>query len=333
MVKEMRISKIAELFNGKLINYSEDKDIKGVASLFNATEDDITFLSDKRLQDLLKKTKAAAVLVKQPVENASITQIVVENPQNVFYKLIDILYPEEKLKPRRAKTAKIGKNVEIGDNVYIGDYVVIEDNVKIGNNTIIYPFTFIGKNTQIGNDCIIYPRVTVYKDAKIGNRVIIHSGAVIAGDGFGYYQENGVHHKIKHIGKVIIEDDVEIGANTTIDRAMLDETVIKQGTKIDNLTMIAHNVQVGENCIIVSQVGIAGSSKVGNNCILAGQVGIADHVNIADNVIITAKSGVGKNIEKPGVYGSGINAVEWSKWKKILFLLYKLPEIVKNLRK
>ncbi|EDP74279.1 UDP-3-O-(3-hydroxymyristoyl)glucosamine N-acyltransferase [Hydrogenivirga sp. 128-5-R1-1] len=326
----MKLSKIAEIFNGQLYNFKEDKEITGVSSLFNATENDISFLSDKKLSDLLKKTKAAAVFVKEPFEDVDVVQIVVNNPQVAFYKLIDILYPDEKFKYRKAKTAKIGKKVEIGENVYIGDYVVIEDNVKIGNNTVIYPFTFIGKNTEIGNDCVIYPRVSIYKDTKIGSRVIIHSGTVIASDGFGYYQENGKHRKIKHIGKVIIEDDVEIGANVTIDRAMLDETVIKQGTKIDNLVMIGHNVQIGENTILVSQVGIAGSSKVGNNCILAGQVGVADHITITDNVIITAKSGVGKNIDKAGVYGSGISAVEWSKWKKVLFYLYKLPEILRG---
>jgi UDP-3-O-[3-hydroxymyristoyl] glucosamine N-acyltransferase len=328
----MKLSEIAKIFNGKIYNFKEDKEISGVSSIFNAKETDITFLSDMKLSDSLKHTKAGAVFVKKPFENIDIPQIVVENPQIAFYKLLDLICLEEPHEAGKSKTAKIGKNTEIGKNVYIGDYVVIEDNVKIGENTVIYPFTYIGKNTEIGNDCIIYPRVTIYKNTKIGNRVIIHSGTVIASDGFGYYQENGVHKKIKHIGKVIIEDDVEIGANTTIDRAMVDETVIKKGTKIDNLVMIGHNVQIGENSILVSQVGIAGSSKIGNNCILAGQVGVADHITIADNVIITAKSGVGKNIEKAGIYGSGLNAVEWSKWRKILYYIYKLPEILKGLK-
>lgn len=326
----MRLLKIAEIFNGKLYNFKEDKEITGVSSILSAKEGDISFISEPKLKALAKKTKASAIFVKEPIEDTDIVQIVVENPQVAFYKLIDILYPEEEIKPRKAKTAKISKKANLGENIYIGDYVVIEDNVEIGNNTIIHPFTYIGKNTKIGNDCIIYPRVTIYKDTIIGNRVIIHSGSVIASDGFGYYQEDGKHKKIKHIGKVVIEDDVEIGANVTIDRAMLDETIIKKGTKIDNLTMIAHNVQVGENTILVSQVGIAGSSKIGNNCILAGQVGVADHIKITDNVIITAKSGVGKDILKAGVYGSGINAIEWSKWKKILFYLYRLNELFKK---
>ena len=162
--------------------------------------------------------------------------------------------------------------------------------------------------------------------------MIIHSGSVIASDGFGYYQEDGKHKKIKHIGKVVIQDDVEIGANTTIDRAMVDETVIKKGTKIDNLVMIGHNCQIGENTILVSQVGIAGSCKIGNNVILAGQVGVADHITIGDNVTVTAKSGVGKDLEPNKVYGSSFPAIEWSKWKKILFYIYKLPDILKKIK-
>ena len=213
----------------------------------------------------------------------------------------------------------------------IKDYVVIEDNVEIADGTIVYPFSFIGTNTKIGKDCIIYSNVSIYKNTTIGNNVIVHSGAVIAGDGFGYYQKNGKHKKIKHVGCVVIEDNVEIGANTTIDRAMVDETVVKEGTKIDNLVMLGHNVEIGENTILVSQVGIAGSSKVGKNCILAGQVGVADHITIGDNVIVTAKSGVGKDLPPDNIYGSSLHAIEWKKWKKIMFYIYKLPDIIKKL--
>ncbi len=328
----MKVSEIAKLFNGKLINLKEDIEITGLKSLFTADKGDLTFVVDKKLYDLAKQTKASAILVKEPIEDLQIPQIIVENPQSAFYKLIDIFYPDKKLKPRKAKTAKISKKVKIGKNVYIGDYVVIEDNVEIGNNVVIYPFSYIGENTKIGNDVIIYPRVTIYKNTQIGNRVIIHSGAVIGADGFGYYRENNQHIKIKHIGKVIIEDDVEIGANTTIDRAMLDETVIKKGTKIDNLVMIAHNCVIGERTIFAAQVGIAGSTKVGNDVILAGQVGVADHIKIGDNVIVTGKSGVWSNLESGKMYGSNIPAMEWSKWKRVLAVLVKLPDIYKKLK-
>jgi len=326
----MKITEIAKFLNGEIFNLKEDEDITSAKSIHSATKGSITFLSDKKLLSQLKEIKASAILVSQPVEDIDITQIVVKNPAVAFYKLIELLYPEEENKEYISPTAKIGNNVKIGKNCYISDYVVIEDNVEIGDNVKIYPFCFVGKNTKILNDVILYPNVTIYKDTFIGNRVIIHSGAVIAGDGFGYYQEDGKHKKIKHIGKVIIEDDVEIGANTTIDRALTDETIIKSGTKIDNLVMIGHNCKIGENSILVSQVGIAGSCNIGKNVILAGQVGVADHINIGDNVIVTAKSGVGTDLPPNNVYGSGIPAIEWKKWKKILVYIYKLNELFKK---
>ena len=323
----MKLSEIAKKFNGKLLG--KDIDIKGVSSPENAKEEDIVFIKDKKYLDKLKESKAGAIVTKEQLD-INKPQLIVDSPEKVVYYLLDTLYREEEKKDFIAKTAVLGKNVKLGKNIYIGDYVVIEDNVEIGDNTKIFPFTYIGRNTQIGKDSILYPRVTVYKNTIIGNRVIIHSGAVIAGDGFGYYQKDGKHIKINHIGSVVIEDDVEIGANTTIDRAMIDKTVIKEGTKIDNLVMVGHNCNIGKNTILVSQVGIAGSCNIGNNVILAGQVGVADHINIGDNIIVTAKSGVGKDLKKPGIYGANIPAIEWNKWKKILIYLYKLPELLKR---
>ncbi|WP_299238643.1 UDP-3-O-(3-hydroxymyristoyl)glucosamine N-acyltransferase [Sulfurihydrogenibium sp.] len=326
----MKISEIARLLNGKLENFTQDKEIKNLKSVETATEDDITFLKNKKDLD---KIKAGAVIVGSFISELNIPQIVVDKPDIAFYKLIEIFYPDEKKEGFISNLAIIGKNVEIGKNSQIHEYVVIKDNVKIGKNCIIHPFCYIGENVQIGDNCILYPNVVIYKDTTIGNNVIIHANSVIAADGFGYYQEDGKHKKIKHIGKVIIEDDVEIGANTTIDRAMLDETVIKKGTKIDNLVMIGHNCKVGQNTILVSQVGIAGSSKIGNNVILAGQVGVADHITIGDNVIVTAKSGVGSDLPPNGIYGSSISAIEWKKWKRVITILPKLPEILKKLEK
>lgn len=323
----MKLSEIAKKFNGELIG--EDTDIQGVSSPENATEKDIVFIRDKKFIEKVKKSKAGAVITKEKLDIDK-PQIIVSSPEEVIYYLLDTLYPEDKRENFIAPTAVLGKNIKLGNNVYIGEYTVIEDNVEIGDNVKIFPFTYIGKNTKIGKNSILYPRVTIYKNTIIGNRVIIHSGAVIAGDGFGYYQKEGKHIKINHIGSVVIEDDVEIGANTTIDRAMIDRTIIKEGTKIDNLVMIGHNCKIGKNTILVSQVGIAGSCNIGDNVILAGQVGVADHINIGDNIIVTAKSGVGKDLKKAGVYGANIPAIEWNKWKKILIYLYKLPELLKR---
>ncbi len=326
----MKLSEIAKIFNGQLVNTDGNIDIKGLKSISSAKEGDLTFVADKKHLKEIEKTSASAVLTFQKLD-IPIPQIVVKNPQVVFYKLIEIMFPEEE-KTGISENAKISKSAKIGKDVYIGDFTVIEENVEIKDGVKIYPHCYIGKNTTIGENSIIYPNVVIYRNTVIGKNVIIHSGSVIASDGFGYYQEDGKHKKIKHIGRVVIQDDVEIGANTTIDRAMVDETIIKSGTKIDNLVMIAHNCQIGENTILVSQVGIAGSSKIGNNVILAGQVGVADHITIGDNVIVTAKSGVGKDLEPNKVYGSGFQAIEWSKWKKILFYIYKLPEILKKMK-
>ncbi|WP_457625121.1 UDP-3-O-(3-hydroxymyristoyl)glucosamine N-acyltransferase [Persephonella sp.] len=326
----MKLSEIAKRFGGELYRVKEDIEIKGLKSLSSAKEGDITFISDKKYIKEAQSTLASAILTSEKLD-INIPQIIVKDPQKVFYRLIDILFPEEE-KTGISKKSSVSDRVKTGKDVYIGDFCVVEEGVRIGNGVKIYPNCYIGKNVTIGDNTVIYPNVVVYRDTEIGKNVIIHSGAVIGADGFGYYKEDGVHKKIKHIGKVIIEDDVEIGANTTIDRAVVDQTVIKRGTKIDNLVMIAHNCYVGENSILVSQVGIAGSSKIGKNVILAGQVGVADHITIGDNVIVTAKSGVGKDLEPNKVYGSGLQAVEWSKWKRVMFYLYKLPEIIKSLK-
>ncbi len=327
----MRLTEIANIINGELINLKEDIDIKSLASIENAGKGDITFISNRKFFDFLYKTEASAIITKEKLDIDK-PQIVVKKPDIAFYKLIEIFYPDREEHGYISEKAVVGKDVQIGKNVYIGDYVVIQNGVRIGDNSRIYPFSFVGENCVIGENTVIYPRVTLYPEVQIGNRVIIHSGVVIGGDGFGYYQQDGKHIKIKHVGKVVVEDDVEIGANTTIDRAVIDKTVIGKGSKIDNLVMIGHNCKIGDNCIIISQAGIAGSSKIGNNVIIAGQVGVADHIKIGDNVIVIGKSAVHKDLPPNGVYGSSFPAIEWTKWKKIISYILKLPEIFKKLK-
>lgn len=327
----MKISEIAKIFDGKLVNVNEDVEITGLKSLSTAKEGEATFVSDPKYYPQAEQSKASLVIIDKELE-APIPQMVVKKPNIVFYKLIDLIYPEEKVEGKISPTAVIDETAEIGENTFIDDHVVIKKNVKIGNNVKIYPFVYIGENTEIGDNTTIYSNVTIFKDTKIGKRVIIQSGARIASDGYGYYQEDGKHKKIKHIGKVIIEDDVEIGANACIDRALLDETKIGKGTKVDNLVMVAHNCRIGENTLLIGQTGLAGSVTIGNNCILAGQVGIKDHITIEDNVIVAAKSGVINNLKSGKMYGSSMPAVEWTKWKRILVYLYKLPEIAKKLK-
>ncbi len=327
----MKISEIAKIFNGKLVNVKEDIEIKGLKSLSSAKEGEATFVSDPKYYKQAEESKASLIIIDKELDSP-IPQMVVNKPSIVFYKLIDIIYPDKEIKPKISDTAVIDDSATIGEDVFIDEHVVIKENVKIGNNVKIFPFVYIGENTEIGDDTTIYSNVTIFKDTKIGKRVIIQSGARIASDGYGYYQEEGKHKKIKHIGKVIIEDDVEIGANACIDRALLDETIIKKGTKVDNLVMVAHNCKVGENTLLIGQTGLAGSVTIGNNCILAGQVGVKDHVTIEDNVIVAAKSGVINTLKSGKMYGSSMPAIEWTKWKKVLVYLYKLPELAKKLK-
>jgi UDP-3-O-[3-hydroxymyristoyl] glucosamine N-acyltransferase len=206
----------------------------------------------------------------------------------------------------------------------------LEKNVVLERGVKVYPFSYIGDHSFVGENTVIFSGVHIYPRTVIGKNVRIHSGAVIGADGFGYHITKEGIIKLNHIGNVVIEDNVEIGANTTIDRALLDSTIVGKETKIDNLVMVAHNCRLGERNIIVSQVGLSGSVKTGRNVILAGQVGVADHVNIGDNVQVAAKSGVSKDLEPNKIYGANLPAIEWSRWKRIYVYLLKLPELLKK---
>jgi len=261
--------------------------------------------------------------------------ILVYNIQQAMQQLIDIFYPVCDTENYRAETAIIGSNVTIHTPSYIGEFVTIGDNSEICAGTYIDNKVSIGDNVSIGEGCKIYAGVYIYHNSIIGNNVTLNHGSIIGSDGFGYINGEKGHTKIRQVGNVIIEDDVELGANSCIDRATLNSTVIGQGTKIDNLVQIGHNVHIGKHCIIVSQTGISGSSKVGNFVMLGGQVGISDHINIPDRTIIAAKSGVTGNIKKSGVY-AGFPIVEHVTWlKNMLSLrhLYKLKKEVDALKR
>ena len=330
----MKISELASLLNCKAI-IKEDKEITNIAPIEKAKASDLSFISNPKYEKYLNSTQAGCIIVSDKLNTdkyPDLNFIICDNPYLAFAKIIRFVYktppPEPYISDKSIidKTAKIDKSARIEDFVYIGK------NVKIGKQTRIMPFVFIGDNVEIGDNCLIYPHVAIRENSIIKNNVIIHSGSVIGSDGFGYADtEDGEHLKIPQIGNVIIEDDVEIGSNVSIDRAALESTIIKKGTKIDNLVQIGHNVQIGENSIIVAQSGISGSTKLGKNVILAGQTGIAGHLKIADNVIITAKSGVGSSIRKAGVY-SGIPVYEHKDWLKSSAVMPKLYEMYKKIK-
>lgn len=244
-----------------------------------------------------------------------------------------MFFKPERPEPGIHPTAVISKSAKIGADAAIGAHCSVGDDAAIGDGTILFPLVTIYPRVKIGERSVIHSGASIREDVRIGNRVIIHSGAVIGSDGFGYLKaEDGSHVKIPQKGTVVIEDDVEIGANSTIDRAALGETIIRGGTKIDNLVMIAHNVEIGENGILAAQVGIAGSSKVGKNAILMGQVGIADHVTVGDSVIIAAKSGVTKDIPS-GSFVSGSPHLDVRDWRKVWALMPQMYDIVKDFKK
>lgn len=326
----MRLFEIAELFGGT-VEGDRETEIKGVRGLEDAEEGDITYLSSSKYLSKLLESKASAVIVKEKLEGIKKAQLIVSNPQLVFARLLSLFYVKPEPFLGLSDKAYISQRAIIGENVTVYPFSYIEEDVSIGDGTVIYPFVFIGRGSKIGRECIIYPNVTIRERVTIGNRVIIHCGAVIGADGFGYVFHEGKHEKIPQVGTVIIEDDVEIGANTTIDRATTGATVIGEGTKIDNLVQIAHNVKIGKKCIIVAQVGIAGSSTIGDGCILAGQVGISDHVEIEAGTIITAQSGVMPGKVERGVF-SGYPIMPHREWLRATVAFQKLPEMQKKIK-
>uniref|UniRef100_A0A7C4ENF0 UDP-3-O-acylglucosamine N-acyltransferase n=1 Tax=Thermodesulfovibrio aggregans TaxID=86166 RepID=A0A7C4ENF0_9BACT len=326
----MKLSDIAKLFNVN-VEAEQDIEISGVKGIEDAQEGDITYVAGSKYFEIARKSRASAFIVKDRIEGLNKPQIIVENPQLVFAKLLELFYVKPHPYRGISENSIVSSSAKIGSNVTVYPFVYIDEDVNIGDGTVIYPFCFIGRGSSIGSQCVIYSNVTIREGVRIGNSVIIHAGTIIGSDGFGYIFHDGKHHKIPQVGGVIIEDDVEIGACVTIDRATTGYTVIGKGTKIDNLVQIAHNVKIGQNCIIVAQAGIAGSSAIGDGCILAGQVGISDHVEVDSGTIITAKSGVMPGRLTKGVY-SGIPVFPHRQWLKANAIFQKLPEIYKKIK-
>lgn len=329
------LNEIAKLIDGKVIG-NGDILIKGASGIREAAEGDITFLANSKYSSLMDKTRAAAIITSGDTQATTKPVIITANPSLAFIKIIYMFTPDDARHPSGIDyTAVMGKNVSLGKDVTIGAYSVIGDNVAIGDNVIIYAGCYIGHHTKIGAQTLIYPHVSIRERISIGRGVIIHSGTVIGSDGFGFATIKGTHHKIPQVGTVEIHDDVEIGANVTIDRARFDKTVIGRGTKIDNLVQIAHNVIIGENSLIVAQVGIAGSTIIGNNVTLGGQAGLVGHIVIGDNTIVTGQSGVAKSVPADTMV-SGYPARPFMTTQRVNASLQNLPKLfslVKELKK
>jgi len=313
----MKLSEVAELIGGELSG-DGDLEITGIGKIETAREDEVTFISNPIYEKYFGGTSAGAVVVSrkfnpanyEKLDDREIPLIRVDDPYLAFLDLLDNFMPQTELqKIGIHETAVISDSADISDHeVRIGAHCFIGEKVIIGSRVSILPNTVILAGVQIDDDVLIYPNVTVYTGSRIGKRVIIHSGTTIGSDGFGQAKNpDGTFQKIPQKGIVVIEDDVEIGSNCTIDRATIGETIIHKGVRLDNMIQIAHNVEIGENTVIAAQSGIAGSTKIGKNCMIGGKVGIVGHISICDGVILTAATNVSKSITKPGMY-SGYRA-------------------------
>jgi UDP-3-O-[3-hydroxymyristoyl] glucosamine N-acyltransferase len=307
-------------------------EIRGIRPIAEARKGDVTFLSNRKYEHHLETTQATALICAPECGVSGLSLIRMKNPYLGFARAMRLFFPRERGAAGIHPAAVVAPTATIGEDACIHPCAVIEDYAAVGDRAEIGPGCVIGRNATVGADSLLHAHVTVYRDCEIGERVIVHSGAVIGGDGFGFAtDENGRHVKIPQAGNVVIADDVEIGSNCSIDRAVLGSTRVGKGTKIDNLVQIAHNVEIGERCFIVGQVGISGSSKVGDQSILAGQVGVVGHVSIGDHVVVGAQSGVSNDVSD-GEVVLGSPARPIAETKRILAVSSKLPEMRAQLR-
>ena len=326
---------IAMLLGGKITG-DANRQVWDVGSIETAQEGQLTFLCDAKYLSHLPNTHASVVLMTESIAfdgDTRATLIRVENARAAMGQLLALV--AKAMNPAKQgieQPSYISEGVTIPEDAYVGAFAYIGKNVQLGKGVQIYPHTYIGDNVKIGDHTILYSGVKIYYNCQVGNDCILHAGVVVGSDGFGFEPDaKGVNQKLPQIGNVIIEDDVEIGANTTIDRAMMGSTIVRRNAKIDNLVQIGHNVEVGASDFLCAQVGIAGSSKIGSHCILAGQVGVAGHLEIADNCVFGAQSGIPSSVRKPGMY-QGSPIIDAMNWRRSVVGFKQLPELMKKIQ-
>ncbi|MEE9186772.1 MAG: UDP-3-O-(3-hydroxymyristoyl)glucosamine N-acyltransferase [Bacteroidota bacterium] len=335
----MKAQDIARMLDAELVG-DGNLEVSKVAKIEGAQEGELTFLANQKYMKFLETTGASVILVSKTFDVKSVhrtrplTYVRVADPYLGFLRVLKALNPPVETLPSGIHpTAVIAKSASIGDSPSIGAHVVIGERCRIGANTRIHHGTVIADDVHIGENCLLYANVTVHERCTVDNRVIIHSGTVIGSDGFGFAPRgDGTYEKIPQIGTVVIEDDVEIGANCSIDRASLGETLIKRGVKLDNLIQVAHNVSIGEHTVIAAQTGISGSTRIGDNCMIAGQVGFVGHIEVADGVTVGAQSGVSRSLQTPGGAYFGYPAKEHRRALRLEAALRQLPDVIEALR-
>ena len=328
----MKLIELANRIGARLEPAHADIDIHGIATIETAVPGQITFVSNPKYAPLARTTKASAIIVDEHFPSVDKPLLRTKNPQFGYARAVTLFHAPVQYQPGIHPTAVIDSSAEIGEGASIGPYVTIEAEVKIGQGCTLLPHVVIYRGVKIGNNFFAHSHVSIREYSEIGNNVLLHNGVVIGSDGFGFAKdETGRWQKIPQTGKVVIEDDVEIQANSCIDRASLGESRIGRSTKIDNLVQVGHNCTVGENSMLCAQVGMAGSTELGRNVILAGQVGIAGHCKLGDGVIVTAQSGTSHDIE-PGRMISGSPAFDNKQWLRSVAIFNKLPELAKAVR-
>jgi UDP-3-O-[3-hydroxymyristoyl] glucosamine N-acyltransferase len=327
----MLLRDIAEALQCRL-DGDGDLEITGVAGMEHAGPTELTFLANPRYAHKVKHTRAAAILVREPVQGLSIASLVSENPYLDFARAIELFYKPPRPRPGVHPTAQIAPSAVIGEGASIGAFVSIGENVRIGRNAVLHPHVVIYEGARIGDDFTAHSHAVVREFCRIGDRVILQNGVVVGGDGFGFAKRSdGTHYKIVQSGIAVIEDDVEIQSLTSVDRATAGETRVRRGAKIDSLVQVGHACVVGEDNIICAQVGLAGSSVLGKNVLLAGQVGVSGHLTIHDNAVVYAQSGIGGDVEA-GAVVSGSPAFDAAAWRRAVTAFPRLPEMVRQIR-
>lgn len=332
---EFTAKQIAELIQGEIEGNAEQV-IRDVSKIEEGRPETLTFLANPKYEHHIYNTDASVVIVNKSFEPEKPVKATLIKVDDAYQALARLLQMYESSLPKKTgieQPSFIADDAKLGEFIYVGAFAYISEKAKIGKNAQIWPGTFIGEGVEVGDDTIIYSGAKIYKHCKIGNGCIIHSGAVVGSDGFGFAPgPDGDYQKIPQVGNVIVEDLVEIGANTTIDRATMGSTIIRRGAKLDNLVQIAHNVEVGSNTVIAAQTGVAGSTKIGKNCMFGGQVGITGHIKVADGTRLAAQTGVAGAIKKDGTTLMGSPAINVMDYNKSYVMFRKLPDIYRQLQ-
>lgn len=324
------LGELAKIVGGQVVGDANTK-ITGIASLTDAGPGDITFAAEDKHLALAQASRASAVIAAKNVDALDKPLILVAKPRLAFALLLEEFAPSLHIQKGIHPTAVVSHEADIGENCSIGAHAVIETGARIGSNVTIYPGVYIGEGAVVGDNTTIYPNVVIREFVQIGRNVIIQPGAVIGGDGFGFVTIKGKHRKVPQIGIVVIEDDVEIGANVTIDRATCGKTVVGRGTKIDNLVQLGHNVVIGEDCLIVALAGVAGSTTIGNRVTLAGQSGVAGHLKVGDDTVVAARALVAGDLPS-GQFVSGYPARPHREAMRVVAAQHKVPELIKRVK-